>query len=176
MTHQLSDLPDLNNVLIRRATPADGPAVQQFVFATLRSYGIEPDPDGLDADVVAFGTAGDGPALEWVADLAGVPVGSVVLTPDDKGDAKLSKLFVDASYRGHGIGRGLLLHAVAEGRARGFRRLHLETRAAYREAVHLYEATGWVRGPDLPPGYGPDRTYSFDLQQRGAASEEGQPR
>ncbi len=139
--------------------------MQQFVFATLRSYGIVPDPEGLDADVVAFGTAGDGPALEWVADLAGVPVGSVVLTPDGKGEAKLTKLFVDASYRGRGIGRRLLLHAVAEGRARGLQRLHLETRAAYREAVRLYEATGWVRGPDLPPGYGPDRTYSFDLRQ-----------
>ena len=28
---------------------------------------------------------------------------------------------------------------------------------------HLYESTGWVRGPDLPPGYGPDRTYSLDI-------------
>lgn len=165
MTHPSPDSPDFNALQIRRATPADGPAVQQFVFATLRSYGIVPDPDGLDADVVAFGTAGDGPALEWVADLAGVPVGSVVLTPDGTGEAKLTKLFVDASYRGRGIGRSLLLHAVAEGRARGLLRLHLETRAAYREAVLLYEATGWVRGPDLPPGYGPDRTYSFDLRQ-----------
>lgn len=50
-------------VLIRRATPADGPAVQRFVFDPLRSYGIEPDPEGLDADVVAFGTAGDSPDL-----------------------------------------------------------------------------------------------------------------
>ena len=165
MTHPSPDSPDFNALQIRRATPEDGPAVQQFVLATLRSYGIEPDPEGLDADVVAFGTAGDGPALEWVADLAGVPVGSVVLTPDGTGAAKLTKLFVDASYRGRGIGRSLLLHAVAEGRARGLLRLHLETRAAYREAVRLYEATGWVRGPDLPPGYGPDRTYSFDLRQ-----------
>lgn len=176
MIHQLPDSPDLDQLQIRRATPADGPAVQQFVFATLRSYGIVPDPDGLDADVVAFGTAGDGPVLEWVAALAGVVVGSVVLTPDGKGEAKLSKLFVDASYRGRGIGRSLLLHAVAEGRARGLLRLHLETREAYHEAVRLYEATGWVRGPDLPPGYGPDRTYSFDLQQDAAVSEEGQTR
>ena len=173
MTHQPSDSSDLNDLQIRRATPADGPAVQQFVFATLRSYGIVPDPAGLDADVVAFGTAGDGPMLEWVAALAGVPVGSVVLTPDSTGEAKLSKLFVDASYRGRGIGRSLLLHAVAEGRARGLLRLHLETRAAYREAVRLYEAAGWARGPDLPPGYGPDRTYSFDLRQNAAVSEEG---
>jgi putative acetyltransferase len=175
MIHHSPDLSNLNDLQIRRATPADGPAVQQFVFATLRSYGIEPDPDGLDADVVAFGTAGDGPVLEWVADLVGTPVGSVVLTADGKGEAKLSKLFVNASYRGRGIGRRLLLHAMAEGRARGFQRLYLETRTAYREAVRLYEATGWQRGPDLPPDYGPDRTYYLDLQQDVPAPEEGQP-
>lgn len=39
--------------IIRRAEPEDGPAVRDFVFATLRSYGIEPDPEGLDADVPA---------------------------------------------------------------------------------------------------------------------------
>jgi len=171
MIHQPPDSSDLTDLQIRRATPADGPAVQQFVFATLRSYGIEPDPDGLDADVVAFGKAADGPVLEWVAALAGSPVGSVVLTADGKGEAKLSKLFVDASHRGHGIGRRLLLHAMAEGQARRFRRLYLETRVAYREAVRLYEVTGWQRGPDLPPGYGPDRTYFLDL----SAPAEGHP-
>ncbi len=176
MIHQSPDLPDLNDLQIRRATPADGAAVQQFVFATLRSYGIEPDPDGLDADVVAFGTAGDGPVLEWVADLAGTPVGSVVLTLAGNSEAKLSKLFVNASYRGRGIGRRLLLHAMAEARARGWRRLHLETRAAYREAVRLYEATGWQRGPDLPPGYGPDRTYFLDLSAPAQAPGEDQSR
>lgn len=151
------------SLLIRRATPADGPTVQRFVFATLRSFGIEPDPIGLDADVAAFGTAGDGPILEWVADLAGTPVGSIVITPMNATEAHLSKFFVDASRRGHGIGRKLLAHAVTEAQARGYQRLHLETRTIYREAVHLYEATGWVRGSDLPPGYGPDRTYTLEL-------------
>ncbi|HEY7350313.1 MAG TPA: GNAT family N-acetyltransferase [Ktedonobacterales bacterium] len=150
-------------ILIRRATPADGPVVQCFVFATLRSFGIEPDPTGLDADIVAFGTAEDDSTLEWVADLAGTPVGSIVITAMNTAEGKLSKFFVDASRRGYGIGRKLLAHAVAEAQARGYRRLHLETRTIYREAVHLYEATGWARGPALPPGYGPDRTYTLDL-------------
>ncbi|MCL6522184.1 MAG: FtsW/RodA/SpoVE family cell cycle protein [Firmicutes bacterium] len=50
-----------DDFVVRRAVPADGPFVREFVFATLRSYGIEPDPAGLDADVMAFGTAGDRP-------------------------------------------------------------------------------------------------------------------
>jgi len=156
----------LPSLVIRRATPADGPTVQRFVFATLQSFGIEPDPTGLDADIVAFGTASDELTLEWVAVLAGVPVGSIVITAMNATEAKLSKFFVDASWRGLGIGRKLLAHAVAEAQARGYQRLHLETRTIYREAVHLYEATGWERGPDPPSGYGPDRTYTLDLPRK----------
>jgi GNAT superfamily N-acetyltransferase len=149
--------------VIRRAVPEDGPLVRGFVFATLRSYGIEPDPEGLDADIVAFGTAGDGPVAEFVAEVDGRPVGSVALSPRDEGVAWLSKLFVDAAFRGRGLGRALLARTVEEARARGYRRIDLETRTIFREAVQLYEATGWTRGPDLPPEHGPDRTYSLVL-------------
>lgn len=158
-----SELQALDTIRIRPATPQDGPAVQEIVFATLRSYGIEPDPDGLDADVVAFGSNAPGTLLEWVAEVKGVVVGSVMLSEAEHGEAKLSKFFVDSAYRGLGIGRKLLTSVMNEARTRGLTRLTLETRTAYREAVHLYEATGWVRGPDLPPGYGPDRTYSLDI-------------
>lgn len=150
-------------MMIRPATPDDGPAVRDFVFATLRSYGIEPDPDGLDADVMAFGTAGDGLAVELVAEVDGRAAGSVALSPADDGAAHLSKFFVEASQRGRGLGRALLARAVDEARAHGYRRIDLETRSIFLEAVHLYEVTGWVRGPDLPPDYGPDRTYSLHL-------------
>ena len=153
----------MTSPVVRRAVPEDGPAVRDFVFATLRSYGIEPDPEGLDADVVAFGTAGDGPVAEFVAEVDGRAAGSVALSRRDAETAWLSKLFVDAQHRGHGLGRALLARAVAEARTRGYRRIELETRTIFREAVHLYEVTGWVRGPDLPPEHGPDRSYRLDL-------------
>ena len=154
-------------VEIRRARPEDGPVVREFVFATLRAYGITPEPDGLDADVVAFGAAADPGSVELVACLDGRPVGSVVVSEKRDGLAHLSKFFVHAHYRGRGIGRMLLQRAVAEASAMGYRQLDLETRSIYREAVHLYEATGWARGPDLPDGYGPDRTYVLDLADAG---------
>ena len=151
-------------VTIRYARPEDGPAVQTFVFATLRSYGIEPDPEGLDADVVHFGESGDGEIAELVLDSGGMAVGSVALTPKGEGVAHLSKFFINAAQRGKGLGRPLLAAAVAEARRRGYHRLQLETRTAYEQAVHLYESTGWQRGPDLPPGHGPDRSYFLHLR------------
>jgi hypothetical protein len=43
---------------IRAARPEDAPIAKEIVFASLRAYGIEPEPEGLDADVShARGTA-----------------------------------------------------------------------------------------------------------------------
>jgi GNAT superfamily N-acetyltransferase len=154
---------DQRPTTIRRATIADGAAVREFVFATLRSYGIEPDAEGLDADVMSFGTHGDGPIDEFVAEVDGRAVGSVAIAPIDAETGHLSKFFVDHEHRGRGLGRLLLAQAVDQARRRGYQRITLETRTAFEEAVHLYEATGWQRGADLPAGYGPDRTYALDL-------------
>ncbi len=118
--------------IIRLATPQDGPFVRDFVFATLRGYGIEPDPDGLDADVVNFGKAGDGPILELVAEAEAQAVGSVVISYVNPKEAHLSKFFVNPLYRGYGIGRALMARAIEAGRARGYQMLKLETRTIYQ--------------------------------------------
>jgi predicted N-acetyltransferase YhbS len=144
---------------IRRAVPADAEAVQAIVFSALRSFGIEPDPEGLDADVVRFGRAGEGSSLELVAEAEGRVIGAVAVTPRRPGVAYLSKLFVDQGQRGRGFGRALLDEAVREAKQRGYGRIELQTRTVFEAAVRLYEATGWLRGPDPPAGHGPDRTY-----------------
>jgi GNAT superfamily N-acetyltransferase len=149
---------------IRRAVFADAERVQDFVFAILRSYDIEPDPEGLDAPVVAFGMAGgDGSVLELVAEVSGTVVGAIALASGEVG--KLTLFYVVPAYRGSGIGRALLERIMKEAKALGVHLLYLETRAIFREAVHLYEATGWVRGLDLPPEYGPDRSYVLRIAQ-----------
>ena len=150
---------------IRRARPTDTEGVRKFVFATLRSYGIEPDPEGVDAPIVTFGIAGEGgPALEWVVEISGTLAGIIGLSPSGE-NAILTAFYVDTAYHGYGIGRTLLEYVLAEAKARGFHRLDLETHSSFRQAIHLYKATGWVRGPDLSPAkYGdPDRTYSLQV-------------
>src|SRR5438477_3002774 len=127
---------------IRAARPQDGAAVRRFVFATFEEYDIVPDPEGLDKDVMTFGEHPES-VDEFVADVDGVAVGSVMVSPRDGNIGWLSKFFVDATCRGRGIGRALLARAVDAARARGYVRLELDTRMFFKEAVHLYESTGW---------------------------------
>jgi putative acetyltransferase len=147
---------------IRRARPSDGEAVRRIVFGTFEDYGIIPEPDGTDKDVMTFGEHGD-PVDEFVADVDGETVGSVMVSPHGDRDGWLSKFFVDSRHRGRGIGRALLARAVAAARERGYRRLELDTRSFFKEAIHLYESTGWSLSPDVP-ALGPcDVIYILDL-------------
>jgi len=147
--------------VIRRAMPSDGEAVRRFVFDTLRAYGVEPEPDDHDKDVMTFGQDPE-PIDAFVADVEGVAVGSVMVTPRADGVGWLSKFFVDRAFRGRGIGRALLERAVAAARERGYKRLALDTRTYFKEAIHLYEATGWLlsAGESHPPC---DAYYYLDL-------------
>jgi GNAT superfamily N-acetyltransferase len=146
----------------RRAIPSDGPDVRRIVRETLESYHVEWDPDGHDLDVMAFGEPKD-QVLEFVAEMDGHAVGSVIVTPRADGTGILTKFFVDAAYRGHGIGRPLLGVAVDAARAAGLHRLELDTRTYFHEAIHLYESTGWRPIPgQIEPG-GCDLFYALDL-------------
>ncbi len=42
------------SVVVRRATLSDRERAVAIVFETLRSFGIEPEPQTLDADVMRF--------------------------------------------------------------------------------------------------------------------------
>jgi len=146
---------------MRRATPADREAVVALIFDTLRSFGIEPEPLRLDAETMRFGDTGDTSVFDYVAEIDGVLVGSVSLR--DRGDdtGRISKFFVDERARGRGVGRSLLALAVTQARARSLKILDLETREAFEAAVHIYESTGWKRGPD--PENACDRAYTLTL-------------
>jgi GNAT superfamily N-acetyltransferase len=51
----------------------------------------------------------------------------------------LQDLFVDASQRGHGVGRSLIEHVAAEARAKGASRVHWLTHETNADAQKLYE-------------------------------------
>jgi ribosomal protein S18 acetylase RimI-like enzyme len=83
------------------------------------------------------------------------------LAPDE---AHLRMLGVDPAYRGRGVARSLVLACVAMARARGKRRLTLDTGVVMVAAQHLYRSMGFTRIADhtTPDGV-PLLGYSLDI-------------
>lgn len=148
--------------MIRRADPADGDAVRTIVFDTMREYGVEADPEGIDRDVMTFGQSEAG-VMAFVAEVDERIVGSVIITPRGNGRATLSKFFLSGAHRGRGIGRALLETAVDAARNAGLVGLDLDTKSVFREAIHLYETTGWKSVPQTDPDSPCELLYSLEL-------------
>ena len=91
---------------------------------------------GLRAPDIAFWTLREHGRL--------LGVGALKALAPDHGEVKSMRTAPDAL--GRGVGRLLLRHIVAEARARGYRRLSLETgRAdAFAAALHLYQGESFV--------------------------------
>jgi N-acetylglutamate synthase-like GNAT family acetyltransferase len=82
-----------------------------------------------------------------------LPVGCVALIPLGQGIYELSKMAVSPQLRGRGIGRRLLLHAIAQARLLGATSLVLGSNTRLADAIHLYESVGFRHVPpaSLPP-------------------------
>ena len=101
--------------------------------------------------------------IELVVVLEGEVAGCLAIQRKAETCGKLFGFHVDARRQGRGAGRVLLSAGMAEAARRGYTRLELDTCAAMQAAVHLYEALGWVRGPDPLPEAGADRSYTITL-------------
>jgi putative acetyltransferase len=101
----------------------------------------------------------------FFAEVEGEVVGCVALLPvGDASDGvfELSKMAVSPAMRGRGVGRKLLLWAVAEARRRGARRLFLGSSTKLANAVRLYESAGFEHvAPEQLPHMGYQRADVF---------------
>ena len=63
----------------------------------------------------------------------------------DAGHGEVKSMWTADEHLGKGVGRKMLTHIVEAARARGYRRLSLETGTgpAFAAAVHLYESAGF---------------------------------
>ncbi len=84
----------------------------------------------------------------WDAD-AGRLAACGALKQLDPGHGELKSMRAHPDYRGKGAGRAVLLHLIAEARARGYTRLSLETGRPepFLPARRLYEAYGFAECP-----------------------------
>ena len=142
---------------IRPARPADRDATLALLLAQLREHEIATPPAAVAAALDGLMTHPErGSVLVATRDgrVVGVAALSATWTIEHGGAAMwLEELYVEPSYRSHGVGRALLSAAADAARAHGARTLDLEVEASHTRAANLYaregfrrlERTRWVR-------------------------------
>ncbi|MBR0641973.1 bifunctional helix-turn-helix transcriptional regulator/GNAT family N-acetyltransferase [Plastoroseomonas hellenica] len=158
-------------VLLRGLRPGDlGWITHRQAVLYHREYGWDWTYEGLVSGILAGFVAGHDPAREdaWVAERAGVIVGSVFLMQgDDPAVAKLRLLYVEPEARGLGVGRRLVAACIDRARALGYRSLTLWTNDVLVAARRIYQAAGFRLVEQAPHhAFGHDligQTWMLDL-------------
>lgn len=88
----------------------------------------------------------------FAIDAAGHAVGTVALKHEGDGVYELTKMAVDPTLRGSGIGRKLMQGALATYRTLRGRELFLESSLKLAPALALYESVGFRHRPAPRPG------------------------
>ena len=116
-----------------------------------RWFVVEPIDRVVLSDPERHILAGGGRVL-FAVDAEGRAVGTVALKHEGDGVYELTKMAVDPSQQGRGIGRRLLEAAIAAYRANGGRELFLESSRKLGPALRLYESAGFAHRPAPRPG------------------------
>jgi DNA-binding MarR family transcriptional regulator/GNAT superfamily N-acetyltransferase len=108
-------------------------------------FGYDASFEALVAEIAAAWRRDHDPAVEsgWIAELDGLPVGSVFLVRQSAEVAKLRLLIVDPAARGLGIGNRLVAECTRFARAAGYRRITLWTHSILEAARRIYAAEGY---------------------------------
>jgi len=85
-----------------------------------------------------------------IAYRGGQAAGCVALRDLGDGVAEMKRMYVPVALRGLGVGRALADRIIADARKAGHRRVRLDTSRRQKEAIQLYEASGFKR---IPPYY-----------------------
>jgi GNAT superfamily N-acetyltransferase len=98
--------------------------------------------------------------------LAGEPIGCGGLCRFDDATAEIRRMYVAPQVRRQGISRAILAELLEIGRELGYTRARLETGYAQREAIGLYETSGFERIPCWGPYVTDERSLCFELALR----------
>jgi GNAT superfamily N-acetyltransferase len=158
---ELLDDPGAGDVRLRELEPGDlGWVVERHGALYASEFGYDATFEALVAKIAAAFLESHDPACErgWIAERAGLRLGSVLLVRADDDTAKLRLLVVEPAARGTGIGKRLVDTCTAFARAAGYRRITLWTQSHLDAARRLYEAAGYVRVAEEP-----HRSFGLDL-------------
>ena len=131
--------------LIRHWQPADRDAAASLIGQILTDYGLGWEPTGADSDVVQVETYYQNGEF-WVVEQNGTLVGTAAYHPIERGEqaVEIRKMYLLPVARGQGLGRFLLGQLESAIAARGFKEIWLETATVLKEAVRMYESSGYA--------------------------------
>jgi putative acetyltransferase len=135
----------IDEITMRSATNADAEAVRYLIFSVLREYGLEPDPNGTDADLTDIETnyTQRGGLFEVLENTDGEIVGTVGLVPISEEAVELRKMYFARELRGRGLGKQVLQQMIWTARQLNFKKIYLETNSVLTEAIELYKKFGF---------------------------------
>jgi DNA-binding MarR family transcriptional regulator/GNAT superfamily N-acetyltransferase len=139
--------------VLRDPRPGDmGWVVQSHGALYAGEYGFDSSFEALVAEIPAKYLASFDASRErcWIADLDGIPVGSVFLVRHTDDIAKLRLLLVDPAGRGQGLGQRLVAECIAFAQACGYRKITLWTQSILVPARRIYENAGFVLAASEP--------------------------
>src|SRR5882757_1107016 len=143
----LDTSPASARAILREPRPGDvGWVVQSHGALYASEYGFDASFEALVAEIAAkFLTSFDASRERcWIADLDGVPVGSVFLVKHSDDVAKLRLLLVDPAGRGQGLGQKLVAECITFAKACGYRKITLWTQSILLAARKIYQDAGFV--------------------------------
>ena len=119
--------------------------VQRLVLAHAAARSTTPGVEYMRADALGL----PGPYVPprgglWLATSDDLGIGCVALRPLDAEAAEVKRMFVDAAWRGRGVGRALLETLIDGARARGYKILRLGTLQDMTVAQSLYHSLGFT--------------------------------
>jgi putative acetyltransferase len=133
--------------LIRDWQPIDRQPAADLIASVLQEYQLGGcEPDGADRDVLHVEEAYWATGGEfWVVEQDGQLVGTAGYYPVNRGEkaVEIRKMYLSPTVRGQGLGRHLLQRLEAAIGAKGFEQIWLETATVLKEAVRLYESSGY---------------------------------
>ena len=139
-----SRLFEYNEFVVRSWQSGDRVSAAAVIETVLAEYGLGWEPEGADADVVKVEECyGNGEF--WVVELNGGVVGTAAYYPIDRAEnaVEIRKMYLLPIARGKGLGRFLLNALEAVMIQKGFAEIWIETASVLREAVILYERSGY---------------------------------